>query len=224
MADEERINGVYLGIFVCTGGACCFFWPHISALRGAFYFVPRCNIDRGEIVGTVFAYFYSMAETFKLKLFGDIYAEETPNKTLRLRRGDDIISHHEYTYVWSLSPKVYALCRADKEKIDIVFSSGQMYMNAFYAHSIGAVGENEDRYLIAVLVVSGTLVLDDNGHYILFIAGYPRIATLYDEFLVVYRPDGITPFVQVYDLDGKLVSEGLPTQAREEARKRLRER
>jgi hypothetical protein len=165
-----------------------------------------------------------MDKSFKLKLFGDFCVEETPNKTLRLHRGDNVISPYEYAYVWSLSQNAYALCRAEKEKIDIVFSSGVMNFGAFYAYPIGAVGENEDRHLIAEIVASGTIILDDTGHYIMFIAGYPRITTLYDEFLVVYRPDGITPFVQIYDLDGKLVAEGLPMQAREEVRKRFRER
>jgi hypothetical protein len=162
-----------------------------------------------------------MDKPFRLKLFGDIYAEGAPNKTLQLYRGGDVISPHKYAYVWNLSPNAYALYRVEKEKVDIVFSSGQMYFGAFYAHSIGAIGKNEDKHLIAVLVVGGTLIFDDTGHYMLFVAGYPRITTLYDEFLIVYRPDGITPFAQVYDLDGRLVAEGLPMQAREEASKRL---
>jgi len=173
-------------------------------------------------VGTVFAYIHSMDKPFRLELFGDIYAEETPSKTLRLYRGNDVISPHEYAYVWNLSPNAYALCRVDRERLDIVFSSGLMQFGSFYAHPIGAVGENEDRYLIASLVASGTLILDDTGHYVLFISGYPRITTLYDEFLVVYYPDGVIPHAQVYDLDGKLLAEGLPLQVRDEVRKRLR--
>jgi hypothetical protein len=165
-----------------------------------------------------------MDRPFRLTLLGDIYAEETPSKTLRLYRGENVISPHEYAYVWNLSPNAYALCRVEKEKIDIVFRSGLMYFGAFYAHPIGVIGENEDRHLIAVLVVNGTIILDDNGHYLLFVSGYPRITTLYDTFLLVYRPDGITPFAQVCDLDGKVVAEGLPLQVREEARRRLRER
>ncbi len=159
-----------------------------------------------------------MTEPYQLKLFSDFYAEETEKKTLRLYRGCDLISPHEYAYVWQLAPKAYALCRVDKEKIDILFSSGQMFFGAFYAHGVGAVGENEDRHLIAVLVAGGTIILDDFGHYIMFLTGYPRITTLYDEFLIVYRPDGITPFAQVYDLDGRLVAEGAPMAARDEVR------
>jgi len=163
-----------------------------------------------------------MDKPFRLKLFGDIYVEETQDKTLRLHRGSDVISPHEYAYIWQLTSNAYALCRTEREKIDIVFSSGLMFFGAFYAHEIGAVGENEDKYLIAVLVASGTLILDDAGHYLLFVSGYPRITTLYDTFLVVYRPDGVIPHAQVYDLDGKLVAEGLPMEAREGARKKLR--
>ncbi len=159
-----------------------------------------------------------MDKPFRLKLFGDLYAEETEKKTLRLWRGGDVISPHEYAYAWQLAPTAYALCRANKEKIDIVFSTGQMFFGAFYAHSIGAIGENEDRQLIAVLVVGGTIILDNFGHYIMFLTGYPRIATLYDEFLIVFRPDGITPFAQVYDLDGKLIAEGAPMEVREAVR------
>jgi hypothetical protein len=188
----------------------------------------NCQNDRGRKrgekkgrFGTVFAYIRGMDKPFRLKLFGDIYAEEMPSKTLKLYRGDETISPHEYVYVWNLSPNAYALCRAEGEKIDLVFSNGLMQFGAFYAHPIGAVGENEDKHLIASLVACGTLILDDFGHYILFISGYPRITTLYGKFLVVYRPDGVTPFVQIYDLDGKLVAEGLPMQAREEVRKRL---
>jgi len=196
------------------------FGSHISALRGAFHFV---SIGSGvSCVGTIFAYIYGMDKSFKLKLFGDIYAEETASKTLKLYKGSDVISPHEYAYVWSLSPNAYALCRTDKEKLDIVFSNGLMQFGSFYAHPIGAVGENEDRYLIASLVASGTLILDDTGHYVLFISGYPRITTLYDEFLIVYHPDGVIPHAQVYDLDGKLLAEGLPLRARDEVRNRLR--
>ena len=173
-------------------------------------------------VGTMFAYISSMEAPFRLKLFGDIYVEETTSKTLRLHRGESVISPHEYAYIFQLSPNAYALCRVEKEKLDIVFSSGIMFFGAFYAHQVGAVGENEDKYLIAVLVAGGTLILDDTGHYMLFLSGYPRITTLYDTFLIVYRPDGVIPSAQVYDLDGRLVAEGLPLEVREVARKIMR--
>jgi len=97
-----------------------------------------------------------------------------------------------------------------------------MFFGAFYADASGAIGENEDKYLIAALAAGGTLILDDSGHYRLFISGYPRITTLYDAFLLVYSPDGVLPSAQVYDLEGRLIAEGLPLMAREAARKKLR--
>jgi len=163
-----------------------------------------------------------METPFRLSLFGEIAVEETQSRTLRLYKGRNAISPHEYAYIWQLTPNAYALCRTGNEKIDIVFSGGQMFFGAFYAHEIGAIGENEDRRLIAALAVGGTLILDDTGHYVLFISGYPRVATLYDAFVVVYHPDGVVPHAQVYDLDGKLIAEGLPLEAREAAYKRLR--
>jgi len=164
----------------------------------------------------------TMVKPFRPKLFGDIYLEETPSRTLQLYKGSDKISPHEYAYIWQLTPNAYALGRTDKEKLDIVFSNGLMFLGSFYAHTIGAVGENEEKCLIAVLVANGTIILDDTGHYVMFISGFPRINTLHDAFIVVYQPDGTIPTAKVYDLDGKMVAEGLPLEVREAAHKRLR--
>jgi hypothetical protein len=162
-----------------------------------------------------------MARPFRLKIFGDTYVEETPNGTLKLYVGGSVISPYEYEYLWDLSPNARALRRHDDERVDVVFASGVMSFGAFYAQDIGAIGEDGDRHLIALLVASKTLIVDDTGHYIMFVAGYPFITTLYDRFLVVCQPNDIIPHVRIYDLDGKIVSEGLPLEARDEARKRL---
>jgi hypothetical protein len=170
--------------------------------------------------GTLFAFMFGMTSPFRLALFGDTYVEETPHGTLVLRKGDKTISPHEYAYVWTLAPRVAALCRVNREKIDLVFESGLAHFGAFYAYNAGPLGENEDRYLIAALVVNGTLILDDEGHYKLFVPNYPKVETLYGRFLVMYRPEGIVPYVQIYDLDGNLIAEGAPLEAREKVHKK----
>jgi hypothetical protein len=169
--------------------------------------------------GTLFAYFAIMTEPFRLRLFGDIYVEETSDKALVLYKGDKVISPNKYAYIWDLAPRAYALRQVADHRIDIVFESGQMLFNAFYAHNLGPAYD-DDTQLIAVLVTSGTLILDDWGHYKVFVSGYPRITTVYGDYLIVYRPEGVIPFVQIYDLRGNIIAEGTPMEAIQEVHNR----
>jgi hypothetical protein len=77
-----------------------------------------------------------------------------------------------------------------------------------YAHELARLGPEKDRYLIAALVQHGTHVLNEEGDYLAFIPGYPRITVLYDEFLIAYQQEGPTPRVSVYDLHGRFLASG----------------
>jgi hypothetical protein len=162
-----------------------------------------------------------MSARYKVKLFAGIYAEETERQTLVVRREDGAVSPHEYAYYWYPTSSVVALRRVDGDKVDVLFASGQMLWNAYHAYELGVVGDNEEERLVAVMATSGTIILNEKGHYLFFASGYPRIEVLYGKFLVVYSADGIIPHAKLYDLDGNLITEGVVPKVVDEARKKI---
>jgi hypothetical protein len=162
-----------------------------------------------------------MSTQYKVKLFVGIYAEETENQTLVVRREDGAVSPHEYAYYWYLTPSVVVLRRADGDRLDVLFASGQMLWNAYHAYELGTIGDDEEERLIAVLATSGTIILNEKGHYLFFTSGYPRIEVLDGRFLMVYSADSVIPYAKLYDLDGNLIAEGVVPAVVDEARKRV---
>jgi len=154
-------------------------------------------------------------------LFGDIIAEELTAGGFLVRKGDKLVSPFEYAYFWRLTPKTCALRRDGSQKVDILFSNGRWFFGAIYAHELDRLGPEKDRYLVAALVQHGTHVLNEEGDYLAFISGYPRITVLYDEFLIVYQQEGPTPRVSVYDLHGRFLASGELWDAITSAMKRV---
>jgi len=156
-------------------------------------------------------------------LFGDIIAEEAAKGTYRVRKGDKLVSPFEYDYFWCLTPKACALRTIDEEgypRLDILFSNGRWFFGAIYAHELARLGPEKDSHLIAALVKHGTHVLNEEGDYLAFIPGYPRITVMYDEFLIAYHQEGTWPRVKVYNLWGYLLAEGDLWDAINEAMKK----
>jgi len=143
-----------------------------------------------------------------IRLLDDIVAEEIAKGRFIVTKDGKPFSPFEYAYYWKLTPKTYALRRDGSQKVDILFSSGRWFFGAIYAHELAKLGPDKDSYLIAVLVQHGTHVLNEEGDYLAFIPGYPRITVFYDEFLIVYHQEGPTPRVSVYDLHGRFLASG----------------
>jgi len=141
-------------------------------------------------------------------LFGDIVAEEPTTGGFLVRKGGQMLSPFEYAYFWRLTPKACALRRDGSQKVDILFENGRWFFGAIYAHELPKRGPKGDEYLIAAIVQHGTHVLNEEGDYLAFIPGYPRITFLYDSFLVAFHQEGPTPRVRVYDLHGRFLAEG----------------
>jgi hypothetical protein len=157
--------------------------------------------------GTRFAYFSGDMTDVQI-LFGDIIAEEPGKGNFVVRKDGKLVSPFEYAYFWWLTPKACALRRDGSQKVDILFSNGRWFFGAIYAHELLKRGPNVDEYLIAAVVQHGTHVLNEEGDYLAFIPGYPRITFLYDSLLVAFHQEGPTPRVRVYDLHGRFLSEG----------------
>jgi hypothetical protein len=141
-------------------------------------------------------------------LFGDIYADEPGMGSFVVRKGSKLVSPFEYAYFWRLTPKSCALQRGGSQRVDILFENGRWFFGAFYAHDLAKMEQDKDKHLIAALVQHGTHVLNEEGDYLAFISGYPRITLIYDSFLVAFQEEGPTPRVRVYDLHGCFLSEG----------------
>jgi hypothetical protein len=148
--------------------------------------------------------------THVVKLFGDtIVAEQTGKGTYIVRNGEKVVSPYEYTHFWRLSPKSYALKRKDYKRVDVVFQNGRMFFAADYAYEVGSLGpDHNNDHLIAVILMYGTLIMDDRMDVRLFVPGYPRIALVDEMFIVVYLSSNPGPRARVYDLYGRLLAEG----------------
>jgi hypothetical protein len=158
-----------------------------------------------------------------VRLFDDIYLEGTGKGTVIPYRGEKVISPYEYHYFWRLSPKSCALKRYGQGMVDIVFRSGHMFFGAYCVHEIGGIWrEDENGYLIAIMIRHGTLVMDDSMNVRCFIPGYPRIAIIEDMFLVAYLHHKTVPRVRVYDLEGEFLAEGELWDAIDKARSKIR--
>jgi len=152
---------------------------------------------------------YSLGGMTDVKvLFGDIVAEEPTTGGFLVRKDGQLLSPFEYAYFWRLTPKSFALRREGSQKVEILFSNGRWFFGAIYAHELARLGPEKDRYLIAAVVQHGTHVLNEEGDYLAFIPGYPRITVHYDEFLVAYHQEGPAPRVSVYDLYGHFLASG----------------
>jgi len=161
---------------------------------------------RGTI-GTRFAYPLGGMSDVRI-LFGDIVAEEPTTGGFLVRKDGQLLSPFEYAYFWRLIPKACALRRDGSQKVDILFENGRWFFGAIYAHELARLRAEKDRYLIAALVQHGTHVLNEEGDYLAFIPGFPRITVHYDEFLLAYHQEGPTPRVCVYDLHGRFLASG----------------
>ncbi len=143
------------------------------------------------------------------KLFVSIVAEETNDGTFVLKGQKGRLSPHEYQYFWQLSPQSYALKRHGYKLVDIVFRNGRIFFAADYAYPVGSLGpDNGEYHLIAAILTYGTLIMDDTMDIRLFVPGYPRIDLVDRSFIVVYLEDVPGPRARVYDLHGRLLSEG----------------
>ncbi len=154
-------------------------------------------------------------------LFGDIIAEEAAKGTFMVCKDGKLVSPFEYAYFWWLTPKACALRRDGSQRVDIVFSNGRWFFGAIYAYELVRIELEKDRYLIAALVQHGTHVLNEEGDYLAFIPGYPRITVFYDQFLITYHQEGQWPRVKVYDLWGHLLADGDLWDAITEAMEKL---
>ena len=161
---------------------------------------------RGTI-GTRFAYPLGGMSDVRI-LFGDIVAEEPTTGGFLVRKDGQLLSPFEYAYFWRLIPKACALRRDGSQKVDILFENGRWFFGAIYAHELARLRAEKDRYLIAALVQHGTHVLNEEGDYLAFIPGFPRITVHYDEFLLAYHQEGPSPRVCVYDLHGRFLASG----------------
>jgi hypothetical protein len=150
-------------------------------------------------------------------LFGDIVVEEHGKDGFLVRKGSTLISPFEYAYFWWLSSKCCVFRRNGKQKVDILFSNGRWFFGAIYAHELARFGPDNSKSLIAAIGMYGTNVLSEEGDYLAFIPGYPRITVLYDSFLVAFQQEGVMPQVRVYDFYGHLLSEGTLWDAISEA-------
>jgi hypothetical protein len=150
-------------------------------------------------------------------LFGDIVAEEPAKGSYVVRKDGALISPFEYAYFWWLTPKACALRREEDEKVDILFCNGRWFFGAVYAHELAGFGPEKERSLIAAIGQYGTHILNEEGDYLAFIPGYPRITVLYGSFLIAFQQEGSTPKVRVYDFYGRLLTEGMLWDAITEA-------
>ena len=141
-------------------------------------------------------------------LFGDIVAEEPTTGGFLVRKDGQLLSPFEYAYFWRLTPKSCALRRDGSQKVDILFENGRWFFGAIYAHDLGNLTPDIEDYLIAAVADFGTHVLNEEGDYLAFIPGYPRITIIYNSFLVAFHQEGPTPRVRVYDLHGRFLAEG----------------
>ncbi len=164
-------------------------------------------VDQRGAIGMTFAYLTGDMTDVKV-LFGDIVAEEATKGTFMVSKDGKLLSPYEYAYFWWLTPKCCAFRRYGSRSVDILFSNGRWFFGAIYAHELARLGPERDRYLIAALAQHGTHVLNEEGDYLAFIPGYPRITVLYDQFLIAYHQEGPLPRVRVYDLWGYLLAEG----------------
>jgi hypothetical protein len=155
--------------------------------------------------------------THVVKLFGDITAEQTEKRTFVVRKGDQQVSPFEYSEVRQLTPKCWALRRADVVKEDILFASGVWFLGTKYAYVLDSLGGKSDKVLIAAVNRWGIDVFDERGNRLAVIPDYYRLSVLDGEFLVSFASEGPAPQVKVYDLRGSLLALGPMEKAIQEA-------
>jgi hypothetical protein len=102
--------------------------------------------------------------THVVKLFGDITAEQTEKRTFVVRKGDQQVSPFEYSEIRQLTPKCWALRRADVVKEDILFASGVWFLGTKYAYVLDSLGGKSDKVLIAAVNRWGIDVFDERGN------------------------------------------------------------
>jgi len=160
--------------------------------------------------------------THVVKLFGDITAEQTEKGTFVVRKKDKAVSPFEYAQVRQLTPKCWALRRADVVKEDILFASGVWLLGTKYAYVLDSLEGKGDKVLIAAVNRWGIDVFDERGNRLAVIPDHYRLVVLDDEFLVSFAAEGPAPQVKVYDLRGSLLGLGPMEKAIQDAR-RLKE-
>ena len=161
--------------------------------------------------------------THVVKLFGDsIIAEQTEKGTFVVRKGEKQVSPYEYSEIRQLTPKCWALKRADEVREDILFDGGVWFLGTRYAYVLDSLEGNGDKVLIASVVKWGIDVFDERGNRLAVIPDYYRLVVLGDEFLVSFASEGPAPQVKVYDLRGNLLTMGPIEKAIQDAR-RLKE-
>ncbi len=160
--------------------------------------------------------------THVVKLFGDIFAEQTEKETLVVKKGEKLVSPYEYTAVRRLTPKCWALRRANVVMEDILFASGVWFLGTKYAYVLDSLGVKGDNDLIAAVGKWGIDVFDERGNRLAVIPDHYRLVVLDGEFLVSFASEGPAPQVKVYDLRGSLLAMGPMEKAIQKAR-RLKE-
>jgi hypothetical protein len=160
--------------------------------------------------------------THVVKLFGDITAEQTEKRTFVVRKGNQQVSPFEYTEVRQLTPKCWALRRADVAKKDILFDSGVWFLGTKYAYVLDGRGAKGDEPLIAAVSKWGIDVFDEQGNRLAVIPDHYRLDVLDGKFLDSFASEGPAPQVKVYDLRGSLLALGPMEKAIQDAR-RLKE-
>jgi hypothetical protein len=156
--------------------------------------------------------------THVVKLFGDITAEKTEKETFVVRKGEQQVSPYEYTEVRQLTPKCWALRRADVVMDDILFDSGVWLLGTKYAYVLDRLGANSDKVLIAAVHRWGLDVFDERGNRLAVIPDHYRLVVLDGELLVSFASEGPAPQVKVYDLRGNLLGLGPMEKAIQDAR------
>jgi len=161
--------------------------------------------------------------THVVKLFGDsIVAEQTEKGTYRVRKGENMVSPYEYFEIRQLTPKCWALKRANETREDILFDGGVMQFGFQFAYALEKIGRSrKKKSWIAAKLKNGTGVYDDSGNLAAFLPGLVHVAIANDRFLVARLVDGPEPYVKVYTMWGEFLAEGFMSEALQKANEKV---
>jgi len=162
--------------------------------------------------------------THVVKLFGEsIIAEQTEKGTYIVRKGENMVSPYEYSEIRQLTPKCWALKRADETKrYDLIFANGEMQFGFQFAYALEKIGRSrKKKSWIAVTLPNGTGVYDDSGNFAAFLPGLVHIAIADDRFLVARLVNGPEPYVKVYTMWGEFLAEGFMSEALQKANEKV---
>ncbi len=145
-------------------------------------------------------------------LFGDIVAEQTEKGTYLVREKNRLVSPYEYAAVRQLTPKCWALRRANDVLEDILFANSGfgnvLFHGAYYAYVLDSWGGEDDKTLIAAVCTRGIYVYDERGIHLATIPDHYVLVVLDGEFLVSFASGRSDLEAKVYDLKGHLLAQG----------------